>query len=92
VDGNKRIGPAALEITLVLNGMEWTARIDAPEAAVLAFATGEMNREGDSRRGADNPWPVLADGEPRQGDGVLHWPCPLSGDGLEPRGRHGPGS
>ena len=46
MDGNKRIGHAALEITLVLNGMELTASVDAAEAAVLAVAIGEMDREG----------------------------------------------
>jgi death-on-curing protein len=44
VDGNKRIGHAAMEITLVLNGMELTASIEAAEAAVLAVARGTMNR------------------------------------------------
>ena len=36
VDGNKRIGHAAMETTLVLNGVELTATIDAAEAVVLA--------------------------------------------------------
>ena len=49
VDGNKRIGHAAMEITLVLNGLDLTASIDASEDAVLAVASGVMNREGFTR-------------------------------------------
>jgi death-on-curing protein len=49
LDGNKRIGHAAMEMTLVLNGMELIASIDASEAAVLAVASGAMNREGFTR-------------------------------------------
>lgn len=45
VDGNKRIGHAALEITLVLNGVELVASMDSAEAVVLAVAMGELNRE-----------------------------------------------
>ena len=60
VDGNKRIGHAALEITLVLNGMELTASVDAAEAAVLAVASGEMDREGFTQWVAENHRPVSA--------------------------------
>ena len=45
VDGNKRIGHAAMEVTLVLNGMELTASVDATEAAVLAVASGRLDRQ-----------------------------------------------
>jgi death-on-curing protein len=45
VDGNKRIGHAAMEITLVLNGVELVASVDSAEAVVLAVAMGELNRE-----------------------------------------------
>ena len=45
VDGNKRIGHAAMEATLVLNGFELTASADASEAAVLAVASGQLDRE-----------------------------------------------
>jgi death-on-curing protein len=45
VDGNKRIGHAAMEITLVLNGVELVASVDSDEAVVLAVAMGELNRE-----------------------------------------------
>ena len=45
VDGNKRIGHAAIEITIVLNGVELVASVDSAEAVVLAVAMGELNRE-----------------------------------------------
>ena len=45
VDGNKRIGHAAMETTLVLNGFELSATVDAAEAAVIAVASGRLNRE-----------------------------------------------
>ena len=54
VDGNKRIGHAAMETTLVLNGVEMIATIDAAEAVVLAVASGELDREAFSRWVADN--------------------------------------
>jgi death-on-curing protein len=54
VDGNKRIGHAAMEITLVLNGVELTASIDAAEAVVLAVASGELDREAFTHWVADN--------------------------------------
>ena len=61
VDGNKRIGHAALEIALVLNGMELTSSVDAAEAAVLAVASGAMDRERFSQWVADNHRPALLD-------------------------------
>ena len=45
LDGNKRIGHAAMEATLVLNGLGLSASVDAAEAAVLAVASGQLNRE-----------------------------------------------
>ncbi|MDA0265597.1 MAG: type II toxin-antitoxin system death-on-curing family toxin [Cyanobacteria bacterium] len=42
VDGNKRIGHAATEIFLVLNGMEINASVDEQERMVLAIASGEL--------------------------------------------------
>ena len=44
VDGNKRIGHAAMEIFLVLNGYEIEADVDEQERIVLAVAAGEMTR------------------------------------------------
>jgi death on curing protein len=46
VDGNKRIGHAAMEVFLVLNGHEISASVDEQERVVLAVASGEMTREG----------------------------------------------
>ena len=45
IDGNKRIGHAAMEVFLVLNGFELRASIDEQEAVVLALAAGNMTRE-----------------------------------------------
>jgi death on curing protein len=45
VDGNKRTGHAAMEVFLILNGMEISASVDEQENIVLAVASGEMKRE-----------------------------------------------
>jgi death on curing protein len=45
VDGNKRIGHAAAETFLILNGMEINASVDEQERIVLAIASGELGRE-----------------------------------------------
>lgn len=45
VDGNKRVGHAAMELFLVLNGYELTAHVDNGEATILALAAGELTRE-----------------------------------------------
>jgi death-on-curing protein len=45
VDGNKRIGHAAMEMILMLNGLELTASVSKAEEAVLAVASGQMDRE-----------------------------------------------
>lgn len=45
VDGNKRIGHAALEVTLMLNGFELAAPVDEQEQVVIAVASGKMARE-----------------------------------------------
>jgi death-on-curing protein len=45
VDGNKRIGHAALEVMLVLNGLELEASVDEQERIVLALASGGLSRE-----------------------------------------------
>jgi death-on-curing protein len=44
VDGNKRIGHAAMEVFLVLNGLEIDASVDEQEATVLAVAAGSSSR------------------------------------------------
>lgn len=45
VDGNKRIGHAAMETFLVLNGLELAAPVDEQEAMFLRLAAGEFDRE-----------------------------------------------
>ncbi len=45
VDGNKRIGHAAMETFLVLNGHELSAPVDEQEAVILRLAAGELERE-----------------------------------------------
>ena len=45
VDGNKRIGHAAAEVFLMLNGFEISADVDEQESIVLAVAAGEMGRD-----------------------------------------------
>jgi death on curing protein len=45
VDGNKRVGHAALETFLVLNGSELDATVDESERIVLAVAAGQCTRE-----------------------------------------------
>ncbi|MEM6794476.1 MAG: type II toxin-antitoxin system death-on-curing family toxin, partial [Acidobacteriota bacterium] len=45
VDGNKRIGHAALEVTLVLNGLELDSSVDEQESMVLELAAGRLSRD-----------------------------------------------
>ena len=45
VDGNKRIGHAAMEVFLVLNDAELSADVDEQEAVFLGVAASRMNRE-----------------------------------------------
>ena len=45
VDGNKRIGHAAMEIFLVLNGYEINATVDEQEQVILRVASSEFNRD-----------------------------------------------
>ncbi len=45
IDGNKRIAHAAIEIFLVMNGMELRASVDEQEQFMLALAAGEVSRE-----------------------------------------------
>jgi death-on-curing protein len=45
VDGNKRIGHAAMEALLMLNGHELAATVDDAERAMLRLAAGELTRE-----------------------------------------------
>lgn len=44
LDGNKRIGHAAMETFLILNGYEIQASIDEQEKVILQVASGEIAR------------------------------------------------
>lgn len=45
IDGNKRIGHAAMELFLVLNGFEIDASTDEQEAMIMKVAAGQLDRE-----------------------------------------------
>lgn len=45
IDGNKRIGHAAMEVTLLMNGYKIHADVDTQEAVIMAVASSKMNRE-----------------------------------------------
>ncbi|HEY0076063.1 MAG TPA: type II toxin-antitoxin system death-on-curing family toxin [Abditibacteriaceae bacterium] len=45
IDGNKRIGHAAMEFFLARNGYEISAPVDEQETFVLRLAAGEASRE-----------------------------------------------
>lgn len=45
VDGNKRAGHAAMEVFLIMNGLEIDATVNEQEEVILALATGALNRE-----------------------------------------------
>ena len=45
VDGNKRLGHAAMEVFLILNGYEINASVDEQEHIILQVAAGEISRE-----------------------------------------------
>ena len=46
VDGNKRIGHAAMAVFLLLNGFEIRADVDDQERVILDVASGVMERDG----------------------------------------------
>jgi len=45
VDGNKRVGHAAMEVMLMLNGLQLSATVDEQEQIVLAIASGAVSRD-----------------------------------------------
>lgn len=45
IDGNKRIGHAAMETFLVLNGYELNATVEEAESIILRLAAGELRRD-----------------------------------------------
>ena len=44
VDGNKRVGHAAMEVFLVLNGFEISETVDEQERMILLLADGKLTR------------------------------------------------
>lgn len=44
IDGNKRIGHAAMEVFLILNGYEIESTIDEQEEIILTMASGGLTR------------------------------------------------
>ena len=44
VDGNKRVGHAAMETFLIMNGCEISASVDEQERVMLELASGKMSR------------------------------------------------
>lgn len=45
VDGNKRVGHAAMELFLIFNGYEIDATVDIQEQIVLGVASGDVSRD-----------------------------------------------
>ena len=45
VDGNKRVGHAAMEVFLFFNGYRIDATVDIQEQIILGVASGEVSRE-----------------------------------------------
>lgn len=45
VDGNKRVGHAAMEVFLILNGWEIEAEVDEQEGLVMDVASGGVERD-----------------------------------------------
>lgn len=58
VDGNKRVGHAAVETFLVLNGFDLQSDIDDAERVVLAVAAGDCDRGEFERWIRDSMHPV----------------------------------
>lgn len=44
IDGNKRVGHAAMEVFLVLNGYEIRASVDEQDELILSVASSQMSR------------------------------------------------
>ena len=45
LDGNKRTGHAAMEVFVLLNGLELDAPVDEQERVMLGLAAGELSRD-----------------------------------------------
>jgi death on curing protein len=44
LDGNKRIGHAAMEVFLIINGREISGTVEEQEGLIIAVASGQMSR------------------------------------------------
>jgi death on curing protein len=44
LDGNKRIGHAAMEVFLIINGREISGTVEEQEGLILAVASGQISR------------------------------------------------
>jgi len=44
LDGNKRVGHAAMELFLLMNGREIVASVDEQQGVILGLAKGELGR------------------------------------------------
>jgi len=45
LDGNKRVGHAAMEALLMLNGLEIAAGVEDAEVVIIGVAAGQVSRE-----------------------------------------------
>ena len=45
VDGNKRLGHAAMEVFLILNGHAIRASVDEQESLIIGVASGQVSKE-----------------------------------------------
>lgn len=61
IDGNKRTGHAAMEVVMLLNGVELVAGVDESEAVVLKITTGALDRESLARWLAEHQVPSSGD-------------------------------
>jgi|SRR4051812_46197666 death-on-curing protein len=61
IDGNKRVGHAAMEAILLANGLEVGAPADEQEVAILNLAAGQSTREEFTRWLQANVRPIRPD-------------------------------
>ena len=45
IDGNKRVGHAAMEVMLIVNGYAIYASVDGQEQVILGLASGDVSRD-----------------------------------------------
>ncbi len=59
IDGNKRIGHAAMELFLIFNGSELQAAVGEQESVILRLASGELPRDQFAAWVRDHITPLL---------------------------------